>query len=138
MSRILTLLFVPALALSLGCSDFDRLRARAFVGDRTAQLLVGHAYELGEDVPQDLEAAAKWFRRAAERGQPQSFARLGFLYAVGAGVPRDPLKAHTFFELGYRAGQLPFAIYVKKLEVELTTEQIAASLAAADEWEASH
>jgi TPR repeat protein len=138
MRRALELLCVPLLALSLGCSDFDRLRVRAWVGDPTAQLLVGHEYELGENVPQDLDQAAEYFERAVEQGQPHAFARLGVLYALGAGVPRDPLKAHTLFELGFRRGQLSFAIYAKKLEYELTTEQIAESLAAADAWEASH
>jgi TPR repeat protein len=136
--RSLLLLGVAVATLSLGCSDFDRQRVRAHLGDRGAQVLVGHAYELGEDVPQDLEAAADWFQRAVDQGQPQAFARLGKLYAIGAGVPQDLLQAHTYFELGFRHGQLQFGIYVKHLEISLTTAEIAKSLENVEAWEASH
>lgn len=138
MRRLLVLLGCAVAATSLGCNDFDRTRLRAHLGDRGAQVLVGNAYELGETVPQDLDASAEWFRRAAEKGQPVAFGRLGKLYALGAGVPRDFSQAHTYFELGYRRGQLRFALYAKKLEYELSVAEIAASLERADAWDASH
>ena len=31
----------------------------------------------------------EWYRKAAEKGDPAAQGRLGFLYRVGAGVPRD-------------------------------------------------
>jgi hypothetical protein len=136
--RMWILVGLAVAASSLGCGEFDRTRLKAHLGDRGAQVLVGHAYETGEDVPQDLAAAADWFRRAAEQGQPQAFARLGKLYALGAGVPRDLAQAHTWFELGYRRGQLRFAIYAKKLEFDLSAQEIAESLERADAWDASH
>jgi hypothetical protein len=33
--------------------------------------------------------AAKWFRSAADAGQPQAAVNLGFCYAYGEGVPKD-------------------------------------------------
>jgi TPR repeat protein len=44
-------------------------------------------------VPQDYKEAAKWFRKAAERGNVRAQSNLGALYAVGQGVPEDDREA---------------------------------------------
>lgn len=41
----------------------------------------------------DYASAAKWFRKAAELGDPQAELVLGMLYWTGRGVPRDPVRA---------------------------------------------
>ena len=132
------LLCVIAAALCLGCSEFDRVRARAYVGDADAPGLPGPPYEAGVDVAQDLDAARGWFEAAAEQGQAQSFARLGKLYALGAGVPRDLVKGHMYFELSFRHGEIRMGTYLLQLQMDLSVAEIAQSLALADAWEMEH
>ena len=54
-----------------------------------AQLQLAHLYERGNGTPKDLAAAAKWFRKSAERGNVTAEAHLGRLYLLGTGVPKD-------------------------------------------------
>ncbi|MBI1956368.1 MAG: sel1 repeat family protein [Acidobacteria bacterium] len=56
-------------------------------------------YYKGEGVPQDYAVAAKWFRKAAEGGNPWSQAKLGALYYEGKGVPQDYVQAHMWANL---------------------------------------
>jgi TPR repeat protein len=41
-------------------------------GDVTAQIALADIYEEGRGVPQDLAQAVKWYRKAAEQGNPQA------------------------------------------------------------------
>ena len=47
-----------------------QLELRAKKGDAVAQYNLGWRYEYGEGVVQDKREAAKWYRKAAERGHP--------------------------------------------------------------------
>ncbi len=49
-------------------------------------------YYWGHDVQRDLVLAAKWYRKAADRGHVQAQHSLGIAYADGAGVPRDEVE----------------------------------------------
>ena len=80
---------------ALGCSEFDRTRVKAWMGDAEAQYELGVMYHEGKEVPQDdAEAvrlrrslatsvlAASWSSRSRSRtgvslrrGRGQSFAR---------------------------------------------------------------
>ncbi len=48
---------------------------------------------------QNYAGAAKWFRRAADRGHANAQAVLGSLYAVGLGVPKDFVNAYAWVSL---------------------------------------
>ena len=48
---------------------------------------------------QNYTGAAKWFRRAADRGHANAQAVLGSLYAVGLGVPKDFVNAYAWVSL---------------------------------------
>ena len=45
-------------------------RPLAEQGHPDAQIMLGIFYELGVGIPQDYKEAAKWFRLAAEQGEP--------------------------------------------------------------------
>lgn len=75
----------------------DRLRARAEAGYPHAQLLLGHLYEAGRQVPQDVAEAARWYRRAADQGEPLAMVALGHLLRAGRGVPKDDSQALALF-----------------------------------------
>jgi TPR repeat protein len=59
----------------------------------------GIMYYLGEDVPQDYEEAAKWFRLAADQGDADAQCYLGDMYAKGCGVPQDGEVAARWYRL---------------------------------------
>jgi TPR repeat protein len=48
---------------------------------------------------QNYAGAARWFRRAADRGHANAQAVLGSLYAVGLGVPKDFVNAYVWVSL---------------------------------------
>ena len=60
----------------------------------------------GSGVAADPAKAAKWFRSAAERGDPVGQLNLGDLYSRGLGVERDPVQAYVWFSLSAAQGRL--------------------------------
>jgi uncharacterized protein len=67
--------------------------ALADEGDARARFMMGTIYEQGLGVPQDLEAAARWYRLAADGGNASAQYNLGIFYQFGKGVPQDPAEA---------------------------------------------
>ena len=64
-----------------------------------AQLNVGIMYYSGQGVPQDYGEAAKWYRLAAEQGNPTAQSNLGSMYYSGQGVPQDYVQAYMWVDL---------------------------------------
>ena len=80
-----------------------QLLAQAQAGDAGAQHRLG-AYFLKQGA---FQAAAEWFRRAGEGGEPQALNDLAAMMLDGVGVEaRDPAKAFKLFQ---RAGQAGYA-----------------------------
>jgi TPR repeat protein len=61
------------------------LQGLADTGDATAAYYLGTAYSDGLAVRRDYQEAARWYRRAAEKGHTEAQFVLGFLYLNGAG-----------------------------------------------------
>lgn len=70
--------------------------------------------EGNEYIQQDNETAFKFFKRAADLGNPVGQSGLGLMYLYGRGVPKDYDKAFKFFSLaadqGWVDGQLHLGI----------------------------
>ncbi len=82
-----------------------QLLARANAGDANSQYLVAFAYQNGVGIPKDLAEAAKWYRKAAEGGNPRSMANLGVMYENGhGGLPRDDVQAVNWLRKASEAG----------------------------------
>jgi TPR repeat protein len=66
-------------------------------------------YYEGKDVPQDYNQAAKWFQKAAERGNALAQVALGGMYEVGKGVSQNKQQAVMWYqkaaEQGYSEAQ---------------------------------
>jgi TPR repeat protein len=62
-------------------------------GNPLAQVVVASLYENGTGVDRDLEAAARWYRKAAEQGYHRGEHHLGRMYHFGLGVPEDQALA---------------------------------------------
>jgi TPR repeat protein len=69
-------------------------------GSTVAQLNLGLMYALGQGVAQDYAEAAKWFRRAADKGFDKAQFNLGLLYEYGLGLPQDYVQAYFWMTLG--------------------------------------
>ena len=65
---------------------------------------VGAAYAWGDVVPQDFSRAARWYRRAARRGDAESQYDLGFMYLLGEGVDHDPIEGVRWLERAAEQG----------------------------------
>jgi TPR repeat protein len=67
-----------------------------------ALLEVGGMREKGDEVPQNLAEAAKWYRRAADQKDPRAMLKLASLLVNGVGVPKDYVQA---FQLCHSAAK---------------------------------
>jgi localization factor PodJL len=75
----------------------EKLRGAAAGGDPGAAFEVAVRYAEGRGVPQDLVAAAAWYRRAAESGVAVAAYRLGSLFERGPGVSKDLAGAAAWY-----------------------------------------
>jgi len=78
--------------------------------------------------------AAKWYRKAAEQGNTDGQNMLGFSYKLGAGVPRDYVMAHMWFNLSSAQGRKSAAKSRDALTKLMTPDQIAEAQRLAREW----
>jgi TPR repeat protein len=62
-------------------------------GDAKAQKSLGDFYIYDNNLGQNYEMAAQWFRKAADQGNADAQCSLGSLYHYGKGVPQDDLLA---------------------------------------------
>ena len=84
------------------------------VEDPSVQINVGKMYYDGHGVEQDNAEAARWFRKAADRGLAAAQNNLGAMYDNGRGVKRDDAEAVRWFrkaaDQGLAAAQANLAI----------------------------
>jgi uncharacterized protein len=73
--------------------------ARAQHGDPAAAARLGWLFSTGRGVPQNYTEAAKWFYRAATRGNAEAQFALGMAYNKGQGVPRDYVLSYLWLNL---------------------------------------
>ena len=69
-----------------------------------AQYFVGRMYAGGQGLEQDYDAAAQWYRKAAEKGVGEAQYRLGDLYQKGRGVPKDIEYAYGWYSVAAHLG----------------------------------
>ncbi len=95
-----------------GDATRDNLSSAAIAGDAEAQFSVGETYLEGRNIGQKLPVAerlskaARWFRRAAEKGHVPSQYRLATLYELGQGAPKDYAKAMVWYRRAADAGHV--------------------------------
>ena len=85
--------------------QWTQLQARAEAGDSQAQWEVGSWLEDGLADPNglilvnpDARAAARWFHRSANAGNPSGQIHLGVCLSTGRGVRRDGVEALRWFK----------------------------------------
>ena len=88
-----------------------------------------------------MAEAAKWYRRAAERGLAEAQYSLGSLYADGRGVPQNFMAAHMWLNLAASRllEQREKAVELRDQIAELMSrEDLSEAQRLATEWEAAH
>ena len=85
-----------------------------------AQYFLGRMYAVGQGVEQDLETAAGWYRKAAEKGVGDAQYRLGTLYERGKGVPGDLEYAYGWYSVAAHVGNAKGADALKKVAAKLS------------------
>ena len=68
-------------------------------GHSPSQYNLGFMHYKGEGVPQDYEAAVKWYTLAAEQGDSNAQNNLGVMFANGQGGPEDFIYAQMWFSI---------------------------------------
>lgn len=71
--------------------------------DAGASLATG-GWGAGDVVPQDLEAAVAWYRRAAEAGHAEAMFNLASMLIEGEGCERDPAAAREWIRRSLEGG----------------------------------
>ena len=66
--------------------------------DPKSMFEVGQMYYLGDGVPNDIQKAVEWYRKAADKGFAPAQYRLGLFYLRGNGVTQDRREAKIWFE----------------------------------------
>lgn len=85
-------------------AEFSRL---AKSGDAEGQYSLGLLYAEGQGVKQDDEAAAKWYKAAAEQHYASAQYSLGEAYRLGHGVKRDAAAAAKWYKAASTQGHTP-------------------------------
>jgi len=71
------------------------------------EIALAERFYYGREVPRNLAAAWRWYRNAAERGEPLAQYQLGRMYTEGQGADADPLKAYMWVELASKRSTGP-------------------------------
>ncbi len=106
----------------------------AQAGDPEAQTNVGEIYERGLGVEPNYEAAALWYRKAAEQNYSRALFNLGTLHEQGQGVPQDRLAALNFYRKawGIPEDSIIFASAAQR-EQDALREKLEAAISEKDE-----
>lgn len=84
----------------------SKLRSAIERNDPYAYFEVGTRYLEGRLVERNLEQAALWYERAADKGLAPAQYRIGNFYERGNGVPRDYTKARDWYVKAADAGNV--------------------------------
>lgn len=86
---------------------------------------IGKMYLRGEGVPQDFQAASKWFRRGIQNGDASSQNGLGHMYLHGYGLKIDRQRAADYFQEAVEQDLPQAQINLGKLFLEQSELEVA-------------
>jgi TPR repeat protein len=103
-------------------------------GDGKSQAALGFLYYKGLGVERDPSAAALWFTRAADKGQPTAQFFLGTLYLDGRGVEQDFARAHMWCDIALSSG-FPAALACRdEAALHMNADDLSRSSRLIAEW----
>ncbi|MHC5350594.1 SEL1-like repeat protein [Pseudomonas sp. A46] len=98
-----------------------------------AQLLLGDLYSRGGLDEPDLDKALAIFHEQALKGSPSAYYRIASLYNFGRAICHDKAKAHAYAEAARGLGEFRANGLLKRLEKEMSSEELQRALVARDE-----
>ncbi|KAK3836746.1 MAG: hypothetical protein J3R72DRAFT_526204 [Linnemannia gamsii] len=103
-------------------TEYIQMMVEARLGDVASQVILGDMYNDARGVKHDFQAAADWYLKAAEQGNPEACRKLGIAYSGGLGVTKDYSVAMDWFrEAAGRGDVLALSkighIYANRIDV---------------------
>ena len=92
-------------------------------------------YFNGDDVAEDRDAAARLYRRAAEKGHIETQNNLAGMYALGLGLAQDLVLVYMWATLAVDEDAEFAEANRTRLAALMTPKQIAAAEQLAENWE---
>ncbi|MFO1315660.1 MAG: tetratricopeptide repeat protein [Burkholderiales bacterium] len=92
--------------MSIDTNDPALLISAAEAGDAFAQFHLAEAYREGDFVPQDYEAALRWYLAAALQDHADAQNNVGSMYLNGMGTPRNVAEALRWYREAAQQGQV--------------------------------
>jgi len=86
---------------------------------------LGFIYQTGSGVEIDYAEAIRWYRMAARLGHSNAMFHLGYLFTEGKGVTQHYETAHMWFNLSASAGDEMADSVRRKLEKNMSSQQIS-------------
>lgn len=86
---------------------------------------LGQFFETGQAVPKNMAEAARWYAKAAKKGEFSAMARLGVLHGNGYGVLKDRVESLFWFMAAQKLGAGGLETAVEKLRSLMSLEEIA-------------
>ncbi|KAF9921931.1 hypothetical protein FBU30_008008 [Linnemannia zychae] len=84
-------------AAAAAVKEFKGTIAKANLGDRNAQVILGDRYKYGRGIQQDYKAAMKWYMKAANQGDSRAQYDIGLMYEHGEGVTASRSNAFIWY-----------------------------------------
>ena len=151
MKRLISAAFVAATLATPAWADFNsgvaayargdfETAAQQFIplaetaNDPFAQRFLGDMYAKGKGVDQDMAAAAKWYKAAAEKGVASAQCELGLLYRDGNGVPKDLENSFAWLSVANKLGSSKAPAALSSLDGKLSAEEMASAQKLAEEY----
>ena len=103
---------------------------RAERGEVEAQLFLGHL----ETMRERYGAAARWYQRAAAKGNVTAQTLLASQYLLGRGVEADPVRAFAWYVLAANQGHANAVRAREATAMQMTAEEVAAASRLAEDW----
>ena len=103
---------------------------RAERGEVEAQLFLGHL----ETMRERYGAAARWYQRAAAKGNVTAQTLLASQYLIGRGVKADPVRAFAWYVLAANQGHANAVRAREATAMQMTAEEVAAASRLAEDW----
>ena len=109
-------------------------RIAAEAGNIYAQFNTGLRYHYGEGVDRDYKIAEEYFLMAALAGLVEAQKYVGEAHAMANPVNTNNVYVNTWFIIAARGGNKQAEVFKKKLESNMSAENIQAAQRAADVW----
>jgi TPR repeat protein len=103
---------------------------RAQRGEVEAQLFLGYL----ETMRERYDAAARWYQRAAAKGNATAQALLASQYLIGQGVDADPVRAFAWYELAASQGHVNAVRAREATARQMTAEEVEAASRLVEDW----